>query len=108
MQSAWSTSFAVSIMAWILAATPSEPPPTSPSVSPPTPAYRINIRFAGVGGDTDGEVGGGSDGVAANIQAMIETANDVDQADCIYIENCRCVGIVAQFGRVAGEAEDVT
>ena len=67
----------------------------------------LNVGHAGVGGHADGEVGAGADGVGADVEAVIEPAHDVDQADGIDVKDSGGVRIVAQLGRVAGEAEDV-
>ena len=67
----------------------------------------FDVGHAGIGGDADGEVGAGADGVGADVEAVVEAADNVDQADGVDVEDRGGVGIVAQLGRVAGEAEDV-
>src|ERR1035437_895097 len=67
----------------------------------------FDVGHAGVGGDADGEVGAGANRVGADVEAVVEAAQHVDQADGIHIENGRRIRIVAKFGRVAGKAEDV-
>ena len=67
----------------------------------------IDVGHAGIGRDTDGEVGAGADGVGADVEPVIEAVHDVHQADGIHIEHRCRIGIVAEFGRIAGEAENV-
>ncbi len=43
----------------------------------------------------------------ADVEAVIQAAHDVDKTDGIHVKHCSRIGIVAQLGRVAGEAEDV-
>ena len=43
----------------------------------------------------------------ADVESVIEAAHDVDQADGVHVKDRGGVRIVAQLGRVAGEAEDV-
>ena len=69
--------------------------------------FVLDVGHAGIGGDADGEVGAGADGVGADVEAVVEAADDVDQADGVDVEDGSCVRIVAQLGRIAGEAEDV-
>ena len=49
----------------------------------------------------------GADRVGADVEAVIEAADDVDEADGVDVEDRRGVGVVAELGRVAGEAEDI-
>ena len=51
--------------------------------------------------------GGRADGVAADIEAAIEVVDDVHQSDSVHVEDSRGVGIVAQLGRIAGDADEV-
>ncbi len=69
--------------------------------------FVLNVGHAGVGGDADGEVGAGADGVGADVEAVIEPAHDVDETDGVDVKDSSRVRIVAQLGRIAGEAEDV-
>ncbi len=43
----------------------------------------------------------------ADVEAVIQPPHDVDQTDGVHVKDCGGVRIVAQLGRVAGEAEDV-
>ena len=67
--------------------------------------FIVEIGNAGIGGDSYGEAGGFADGIAADIQSIIQAAHDVDEADGVHIENGGGVRIVAEFRRIAGEAE---
>ena len=50
---------------------------------------------------------GRADGVAADVHAAVEIVHDVDQPDGIHVEDGGCVRIVAQLGRVTGDADEV-
>ena len=67
----------------------------------------FDVGDAGDGGDADGEVGGGTDGVGADVETEIEAADDVDEPDGVDVEDGGGVRLVAELGRIAGEAEDV-
>ena len=69
--------------------------------------FVFDIGYAGVGGDADGEVGRGGDGVGANVEPVIESAHDVDEADGVHVEHGGRVWVVAEFRRVTGQAEDI-
>lgn len=38
---------------------------------------------------------------------MIEAAHDIDESDGVHVENGGGIGVVAELGRVSGEAQDV-
>ena len=67
----------------------------------------FDVGHAGIGRDADGEVGGGPDGIGADVEPVIQPVHDVDQADRVDVEDRGGIGVVAQLGRVAGEAQDV-
>ena len=72
-----------------------------------TPQLLLDIWHSRICGYADSEVRGGANGVAANIEAMIEASDDIDQSDCVYIKDCRRIRIVAQFRRISGKAKNV-
>ncbi len=43
--------------------------------------FVLDIGHAGIGGDADGEVGAGADGVGADVESVIEPVHDVDETD---------------------------
>ena len=69
--------------------------------------FVLDVGHAGVGGDADGEVGAGADGVGADVEPVVEAADDVDETDGVDVKDSSSVRIIAQLGRVAGEAQDV-
>ena len=69
--------------------------------------FVLDVGHAGIGRDADGEVGAGADGIGADVEAVIQALHDVDQADGVDIEHRGGIRIVAQLGRIAGEAENV-
>jgi len=42
----------------------------------------------------DGEVGGGADGVGADVQAVVQPADDVDQTDGVHVKAAVASGSV--------------
>ncbi len=53
------------------------------------------------------KAGGCADRIAADIESVIQPVDDIDEPDGVHIEDRGGVGIVAQLGRVAGEAQDI-
>src|ERR1035441_7162838 len=62
---------------------------------------------AGVHAHSNEQRGLRADGVAANIQAVVEVVDDVDEADGVDVEDRRGVGVKAHARRIAGDADEV-
>ncbi len=69
--------------------------------------FVLDVGHAGIGSNADGEVGAGANRVRSDVQAVIQPPHDVDQSDGIHVKHCSRVRIIAQLGRIAGEAENV-
>src|SRR5205823_4449574 len=67
----------------------------------------INIDDAGVGADADHEPGTRANRIAANVLPTIQVMDKVDQPDGVHVKNRGGIGIVAQLGRVSGDADEV-
>ena len=58
-------------------------------------------------GGGDGKARRAADGIAPDIEALVEAVHDVHEPNGVDVEDRRGVGIVAHLGRVAGEAKDI-
>ena len=67
----------------------------------------IHVQRAGIGAHADQQGGLRAHGVAADIQAVIQIVDDVDQADGVHVEDGGGVGISAHARRIAGDADQV-
>ena len=67
----------------------------------------IDIHHPRICAHTDHEFGSGTNWVSTQIQAKVQVAHEVHQADCIHVKDRRGVGIIAQLGRIAGDADQV-
>ncbi len=67
----------------------------------------VQIHRARIGAHADHQGRLRSHRVAADIQAVIQIADDVDQADGIHVENRRGIRVRAHARRIAGDADQV-
>ena len=71
------------------------------------PQFLIQIDRAGIHTHADAEPGRFTDRIAREIQAVVQTRDDVREPDRIHIEHRRGMRIIAEFRRVAGDRKDV-
>ena len=69
--------------------------------------FAFGFDGAGVGTDTDEDTRGGIDGVAANVDSVVEVVDDLGEAHGVDIEYSGGVGVVAKFRGIAGDDEVV-
>ena len=71
--------------------------------------FLIEIRHTWVGahGDNESSSAFAADDIAANVQSPIQVMHNIDQADGVHVEDSGSIGIIAQLGRVAGDAQDI-
>ena len=69
--------------------------------------FFLEVDGTRVGADADEKAGGFADGVAGDIQAVIESPQQVGQADGVDIVDSGGIGVIAEFGGVAGDGEDI-
>ena len=67
----------------------------------------VHIERAGIGAHADQQRGLRAHGIAADVQAVIQIVDDVDQADGVHVEHRGRVGIGAHARRIAGDADQV-
>ena len=73
-------------------------------------ASRIQKEIVGHGPDLispNSELRSGTNGIAADIESVIQVVHDVDQSDRIHIEDSGGVGIVTHLRRITGNANQV-
>ena len=67
----------------------------------------VQVERPGVGAHADQQGGLRPHGIAADIQAVVEVVDDVDQADGVHVEDRRGIRVGSHARRVAGDTDQV-
>src|SRR3984885_4367656 len=65
------------------------------------PDLLIEVGESRIRPDPDHKSRAGSDRIPTNVQTPVQIVHDIDQADCVYIEDGRCVGEISHSWRIA-------
>jgi len=72
-------------------------------------AFELDVEVVGRGIDRDADVEGrgGVDGAAVVVLALVQAGHQLCEADRVDLVHAPRAGVVADFGRVAGDREDI-
>src|SRR4051812_21076817 len=69
--------------------------------------FFIEVRCARVGAHADHKSGASSNGIAADVESLIEIVRDIHQSDRVNVEDRGGVRIIPQLRRIAGHAKNI-
>ena len=72
------------------------------------PNFFIEIGQPWVGSHSDHKSSSHSNGIATEIESPIQVVHNIDQANRVYIEHSRRVGIISHLGWIAGDADQIS
>ena len=69
--------------------------------------FALHFNGAGIDPDPDQDTTGRVNRVAADVDSAVEVAGNLCEADGVYIEDPRNIGVVADLRRIAGDDQEI-